>query len=418
MFDEQQRKRKRIITIAVLGVLFSFAAGVYAGLRYNVKEQLFGDESVDILEIINLYGNTRSKKVSFDQYWDVWDQVISKHVDQPVDEVDLFYSSIEGLVAGLDDPYSVYFPPQEAKEFAKSLQGEFEGIGAEIGMRDELLTIIAPLPSSPAEGAGLRAGDVIVKIDDEEAFGFSLDEAVSKIRGKKGTVVVLTVVRSKEVTPIEISITRDKIHVPSVLWEMKVDNIGYIRIGHFNGKTLDLFNKAVTEILLESPVGVILDLRSNPGGYLDASVDVASEWIAEGVIVKDRSTGGVEKEHLTGKRHRLVGMKTVVIVDEGTASGSEIVAGALQDHNVATIIGHKTFGKGSVQDFELFPDGSALKLTTAKWFTPLGREIENQGIEPDIVMEDLYKLNEDGQVIDLSDENDLALQKAISLLKE
>ncbi|HYE60136.1 MAG TPA: S41 family peptidase [Candidatus Kapabacteria bacterium] len=409
-------KTKRWILLGFASILFSFGLGLVIGKAWDIHgDVLNASGSVDIVKVMNLYSKTRSSEVDFDQFWRVWDRVKEKYVDQPVNDVDLFYGAIQGLVQGLDDPYSVYFPPTKAEEFTKDLAGEFEGIGAEIGLKADQLTVIAPLPSSPAEKAGLKPGDKIFTIDKKETFGLSLEEAIALIRGKKGTPVVLTVSGNGVEEAREVSIIRDTINVPTVISSMKEGNIGYIRIGYFNENTGRDFNKAVTDLLLKSPKGFILDLRSNPGGYLETSVDVASEWITSGPIVKELLQGGVKQQHDTRGTHRLAGKKTVVLVDAGTASGSEIVAGALQDHGAAILVGEKTYGKGSVQDFEILPDGSALKLTIAKWLTPKDRHIDKQGIMPDIVLEQMFE--EDASQTGETSVRDLGLEKALSLIK-
>lgn len=425
---------RKIKIIWVLTIGLSFVFGLFFGQTFDLRGKLLNNGgNGEISRVINLYSKTRSPEINFNQFWDVWDKIKEKHVGEPTDDASLFYGAMEGLVASLDDPYSVYFPPESAEEFTRSLNGEFEGIGAEVGIRDNKLKIIAPLPESPAEKAGLRPGDTIYAIDSEEATGLSLEEAVSKIRGPEGTVVVLTVTHDGLESVEDIQITRDTINVPTINWKMAEDtveggdyddlkvklaekNIIYLRVSYFNKETWSEFDRAVKEIVLKSPKGVILDLRSNPGGFLETSVDVASEWVEEGIIV---SEGGAEVDNgifYSRGKHRLVGIPTVVLVDEGTASGSEIVAGALQDHGLATLVGKQTFGKGSVQDFEILPDGSALKLTIARWYTPANRMIDKEGITPDVVLEEMFLkvMNEDEtEIVSIKD---LGLEKAMDIL--
>lgn len=393
-------------------IAFFFAAGVFVGKIWQVKDLVSNDHGqVEIAKVLDLYSKTRSPEVKFSQFWDVWDKIKSKYVEQPVKDTDLFYGAIEGLVGGLNDPYSVYFPPTQAQEFVKDLEGEFEGIGAEIGMKDNQLTVIAPLQGSPAEKAGLKPGDQIYKINGEDAFGLKVDEAVQKIRGPKGTPVKLTIGRLGEEKVLELTIIRDVISVPTVVWEKKHNQIAYLRVSYFNGDTWNQFDKAVKEIQSYNPKGIVLDLRSDPGGYLDTAVAIASEWIKQGDIVKEKFNNGEENKYPTIGQHRLAGIKTVALVDENSASASEIVAGALQDYGAATVLGNKTYGKGSVQDFEVLPDGSALKLTIAKWFTPKDRQIEKLGIAPDTEMKEMFVKQADGTY------KDVGLEKALELIK-
>ncbi len=416
-------KNRQKMRFAIVGFVFAvgfFGAGLMTGALYNIQDYVVNDDgSVEIQKVLNLYSKTRSPEVNFDQFWDVWDKVKEKHVDKDnIDDKDLFYSAIEGLVKGIGDPYSVYFPPVEAEEFAKDLAGEFEGIGAEIGIRDDQLVVIAPLPESPAQKAGLVAGDKILSIDGDDTFGSTVEAAVSKIRGPGGTEVVLTVSSNGFSTAKDITIIRDKINVPTIKTEILDNNIAYMRITHFNGETWGQFDKAVKELLISLPVGLILDMRSNPGGYLQTSIDVASEWVPSGPIVIERLSSGDEKIHNSRGNHRLSDMPTVILVDGGTASGSEIVAGALQDYGIAKIIGTQTFGKGSVQEFEPFSDGSALKLTTAKWFTPNDRAIDKEGITPDIILEEMFIRDESVGEEEEGAYIDVGIQKAAEFLLE
>ena len=422
--DKCKNLKKYYGLAVVLLFALSFVGGLFVGNSFGLKKKLMNGKTVDIAKVINLYGKTRSAEVDFDQFWEVWKKVKDQYVEQPVKDMDLFYGAIAGMVAGLDDQHSVYFPPKEAEEFSKDLSGEFEGIGAEIGIKEGQLIIIAPLLSSPAEKAGLKSGDKILAIDKADTAGIKLEAAVSKIRGPGGTKVILTIMHNGFETVEDVEIARDTINVPTINWKI-IDktNIAYLRISYFNQDTWTDFDKAVREILAKNSAGLILDLRSNPGGFLETSIDVASEWIKQGIIVKEKTGDGKEQAHKSRGAHRLVNFKTVVLVDGGTASGSEIVAGALQDYNLATVIGEKTYGKGSVQDFEVLSDGSALKITIAKWFTPKDRIIDGEGIQPDVVIEEMFipikskKPNKEG-VYEVIEVIDKGMEKALEILEK
>ncbi len=409
-----KRREFNSTLIVVILVVFVFLAGLFLGRVWTIHKLVTDDNGdVQITKVLGLYTKSGSTEVEFTQFWDLWDKVKDKYVNQPVNDIDLFYGALEGLVSGLNDPYSVYFPPKKAEEFAKDLSGEFEGIGAEIGIKNSQLTIVAPLSGSPAEKAGLKPGDKVYAVDGEETYGITLDEAVSKIRGPEGTEVSLTISHDGLEEVEEVVVTRDKINVPTIAWQMEENNIAYLRISYFNETTWREFDKAVREILLDGPAGIVLDLRSNPGGFLDTSVAIASEWVDRGIIVKEKFSDTEEDEYRTYGAHRLSDIPTVVLIDEGTASGSEIVAGALQDHDSATIVGVKSYGKGSVQDFEMLPDGSALKLTVARWYTPNGTVIEEEGVMPDVLVEEMFvKVNEGEEGV----YQDMGLEKALEIL--
>ncbi|MFH1046996.1 MAG: S41 family peptidase [Patescibacteria group bacterium] len=330
-----------------------------------------------------------SKNIEFDRFWDIWEIVRSRYVEQPVDETKLFYGAISGMVASLDDPYSVFLDPDFAAMFESELSGTFQGIGAEIGIKQDQLKIIAPLPDTPAEKAGLMAGDAILAIDDVDTYGMSTDEAVKRIRGPKGETVKLLISRDGA-EPHDVSIIRDTIVVVSTRWHMEQHdglNLGIIEIFHFNESTMPAFEEAVQSILLENPDGLVLDLRNNPGGFLDTAIDVSGEWVLHDIVVQEKFSDGSVRNYLSDGNARLADMPTVVLVNGGSASASEIVAGALQHHGKATIIGEQTFGKGSVQDYVEFDDGSALKMTIALWLTPGGVSIEKEGVTPDEIVE-------------------------------
>jgi len=394
--------------VVIILMLASFLGGMsLGGLQGKIEtEKKFVGGTV---------GNTEklpehlSKDVDFDLFWKVWDLVKKNYVHQPVADTKLFYGALSGIVSAVEDPYTVFFDPDTAKKFQQELEGAFDGIGAELGIKNRQLTIIAPLPDTPAEKAGLMAGDKILAIDGKDTTNMALDYAVSLIRGQGGTEVTLTIWRDTWEKPKDFKIKRDRIEVASVKWEMKKD-IAYIEINHFNEDTTGKFNQAITELLPKNPKGIILDLRNNPGGFLDTAVEVAGEWIEKNVVVVEQTDDGQKNEERSEGLARLQNMETVVLVNEGSASASEIVAGALQDYGKATLVGKKTFGKGSVQNLEALPDGSAVKITVAEWLTPKGRLIDKEGIAPD-------------QEVDLTEEDynanrDPQLEKALELLNK
>jgi len=331
--------------------------------------------------------------VDFNLFWDVWDFIKDDYYKQPVSETEMFYGALHGLMDALEDPYSVFFDPEEASDFAEQLSGSFEGIGAEIGIKDDQLQIVAPLPGSPAEVAGLLAGDKVYLIDGKDTSPMTIEEAVMNIRGPKGTSVTLGVSRDGLDELMDVVIVRDEISIDSLEYEMRDDGIAVINLYFFNEDTSELFNDAVNEIMTKDAKGIVLDLRNDPGGLLNTAIDVASEWVGNQTVVIERVKE--DRQALVGRSPaRFNGIPTVVLVNEGSASASEIVAGALQDYDSATVIGMQTFGKGSVQDYQELADGSAVKMTVAEWLTPNGRSINEEGITPDVevefTLEDFY----------------------------
>jgi carboxyl-terminal processing protease len=330
--------------------------------------------------------------VNFDMFWDVWSLVKNDYVDSPAADKDLFYGALQGLVWGLEDPYSTFFTPKMAEEFNQQLDGTFFGIGAEIGLDDSAnVVVVSPIKGTPADRAGLRPEDMILAIDGLTTAGMSVNEAVDKIRGEKGTTVVLTLGRPGA-EAFDVSIIRDEIKIDSVSWEVRDDGIAVISINVFNDQTPSLFAEAVQDIQDQGSEELIVDLRNNPGGLLDASIILAGYWVGDKVVVIEDT--GEDRTDLKGRGVPLLAeTQTVVLVNGGSASASEILAGALQDYNNATVIGEQTFGKGSVQEYHELPDGSAVKITVARWLTPLGRSIDKEGIAPDQVV--AYSLDEE-----------------------
>ncbi|MAF13848.1 MAG: peptidase S41 [Parcubacteria group bacterium] len=408
--------------IVVLALIFTigFVAGRLSGdgssSQAQAGEILNSDAMPDYL----------TEDVDFRQFWEVWEYVKDNYVKSDVSETEFFYGSLAGLVASLGDPYSVFLNPEISNKFEEELSGSFEGIGAEIGIRDDRLTIIAPLPGTPADKAGLLPGDMVFAIDGKDTRGIALDFAVSIIRGEKGTEVVLTVLSDGDEGVREVPIIRGTIEIDSVKFSRKggVDgvegedeefelmdgDIAYVELLYFNENTLADWNKTVLAILNANPKGIILDLRNNPGGFLGTAIEVAGEWVNGKTVVSERLRSGKLIGHNTKRQARFDSIPSVVLVNGGSASGSEIVAGALQDYGVATIVGETTFGKGSVQDLRKFSDGSSVKLTIAEWLTPNEKNINESGIEPDIVVERTRE--------DYDADLDPQLDKALEILRE
>lgn len=350
--------------------------------------------------------------INFSLFWDVWDLLKEKYVDSnKLEAQKLFYGAIKGMLAATGDPYTTFFDPEENKAFGEDISGSFEGIGAELGVKNEVLTVIAPLEGTPAEQVGLRAGDKILKIDGKLTSDMSVYEAVDNIRGKKGTEVVLTIFRNGEDESRDVKITRSIINVKSVKYETKDGNIAYIEVSRFGEDTAVDFAAAIRKASSQNTKGIILDLRNNPGGYLDASIDMAGRMLPRGkVVVIEESGDGKQKKMTTRGGDVASAIPLVVLINEGSASASEILAGALKDNRPEiTLVGKKSFGKGSVQEFIALPQKTAVKITVARWLTPNGKQINEEGISPDVEVE----LSND----DYQNDRDPQLDKALEIVK-
>ncbi len=316
-----------------------------------------------------------------------WDFIFNDYVDQDrLDDSALSQAAIKGILEELDDPYTSFLDAESFKLGLSSLHGEIEGIGAQVGIREEQLTVIAPIAGSPADQAGVKAGDVILEVDGQPTSEMSLAEAVLKIRGPKGTAVVLLILHQNETEPVKIEIIRDKIELTSTILEMKED-IAHIRITHFSGRTADEMLPILESLAEQGATGIIIDLRHNPGGLLDEVISVVSYFIPEGVVVKIVDNQGEVTIREVTPVHLTVDLPMVVLVDGASASGSEVLSGALQDYGRAIVAGQQTFGKGSVNILRQLDDGSGLYITIARWLTPDGRLIEGEGITPDIELD-------------------------------
>lgn len=380
-------RRGTSATSQLIGIVLVFSLGLFLG-RYVVPA---GELRYSPLKFVAVEEGER--RLIFPTFWEAWDKLHANFINGLEDEP-LYYGAVAGMVRAADDPYTVFSPPAETKQFEETIQGSFSGVGIEIGMRNNLITVIAPLAGSPAERAGVLEGDIIIAVDDAKLTQeTSLDEVVQKIRGEQGQSVNLTVAREGAAEPIDITIVRDTISIESV--RLKVaDGLAHIVITNFNGDTAKQFAGAARELRKQQARGIILDMRSNPGGFLDAAVDITSQFVVKGTLVVSEK-GKANKEYLAKGGATLEGLRTVVLVNGGSASASEIVAGALHDQLTAPIVGQKTFGKGSVQEFLKLSDGSSLRVTVAKWYTPGGRSINEEGIEPTIVVEQNRATEED-----------------------
>jgi len=349
-----------VIALLVVSLALSFGAGCALGTRTPPSSS----QSLDIVE-------------------EAWNIIFQDYVDKDrLDASALSEGAIKGMVEALDDPYTVYLDAETYQLSLSSLEGEFEGIGAEVAVRDNQLVIIAPIADSPAAKTGIRAGDRILEIDDKPTSEMSLVEAVLLVRGPKGTSVRLLILHQDETEPEEIVIVRAEIELTSVRFEMRQD-IAYVNITHFSEGTDEELSPVLDSISREAATGIILDLRSNPGGVLPAVVDVASHFLKEGIIVDVVDNQGNHTIITVNHKEATTDLPLVVLVDSYSASGSEVLAGALQDYGRATIAGTRTFGKGSVNILRQLEDGSGLYITTARWLTPSGRLIEGEGICPD-----------------------------------
>lgn len=356
-------------------VIVVFGAGVAVG-RGNIH--VLGTKSIPV-------NSSLSNQLDYSSVNQVY-KILKTDFDGSLDQTKLIDGAKQGLVAATGDPYTEYFNPKDAKAFNDELTGSITGIGAELGTDSQSnIVVISPLSGYPAEKAGLKPHDIIAAINGSTTQGMSIDAAVTKIRGNPGTKVTLTIVRGSA-KPFDVTITRQKITVPSVKYE-EDGNIGYIKISQFTDDTVNLAQKAAQEFKSKNVKGVVLDLRGDPGGYLNAAVGVSSLWLNNGqtVVQERRGTTVIGTEYANGN-NTLKGLPTVVLIDGGSASASEITAGALHDNNDATLVGTKSFGKGSVQQVENLPDGSELKVTIARWYTPKGKNIDKQGITPDTVV--------------------------------
>lgn len=399
-------RKLSIFFVALIIIGVSFFVGTWYGYENRPSIE-------KVLNVAHKELPPNFQDVDFDLFWNVWNTVEQKFVDkEKINRQEMVFGAISGLVASLNDPYTEFLPPAETKLFSEEIKGAFGGIGAEIGIRKKILTIIAPLKGSPAEREGIKAGDKIFKIDDKETVDLSIDEAVRLIRGEPGTEVRLTVFRDTFEKAKEIKVKREIINIPIVTTEKKADGVFIIHLNRFTENSAYDFRNAVKEFFESKSQKLIVDLRNNPGGYLVSAVDIASWFLAPGeVVARERYADGTEEVHRSSGYRLLEKVPTLLLVNEGSASASEILAGALRDNKGIKLIGAKTYGKGSVQEVEQLPKNSSLKITIAKWLTPKGDEINGKGLEPDIKVELPPAEEQDPKV-------DSVLNKALEIFKK
>lgn len=407
---------------------------IAAGIGYRAGINGLGKQYV--IPITSISGKDTGKPLSLDfsLFWDVWDRLTRYYLDKKnLNPQKMLYGAISGMVNSLGDPYTVFLTPDQNKEAKDDLSGKFEGIGAQLGVKDKKIVVIAPLKGAPAEKAGLKPGDWIIKVDGVETSSWTLPEAVAKIRGPKGSTVKLTIMNKEASNSSEVSVFRDEIKVASVEWEEKnvqcnnvtmlqckeikdkcdsCKKVVYLKLGRFGDQTTDEWSKAVAEIKSHfeqsdnRPIGLIFDLRNNPGGYLSGSVFIASEFLGEGTVVIQESANGAKQTYSVNRKGNLLNVPMVVLINKGSASASEIVAGTLKERGRAKVVGEKSFGKGSIQEAQELSQGAGIHITTAKWLLPSGKWINSMGVEPDIKAENDEK----------KPDEDLQLEKAIETL--
>lgn len=358
------------------------------------------------------YHVSQPETIDFSLFWDAYNKLQQKFSDpSKITDQKIVYGAIEGMTQSLGDPYTGFFDPQQAQMFQSDLAGSFDGIGVEVGIKKDLLTIIAPLPETPGSRAGLKSGDIIVRINGKDSTNMASDEAVSLIRGAKGTPVTLSIVRDGWTNAKDFKITRDTIEVPSMKWSIKNDDVAYIQLFQFNENLSSDFKTAALKIMQGPAKGIILDLRGNPGGYLEVAQNIAGWFLQNGqtVTIEDFGKSKTQQTYKAEGNSELANYPIVVLIDQGSASASEILAGALRDNRNVKLIGMKSFGKGCVQEVVNLRGGSFLKITVANWLTPKGSSISDVGLTPDVKVEITEK--------DAEQKKDPQFDKALEIIK-
>lgn len=401
---EYFKTRRAQATILLIVIFFGF--GIYVG--FNNRPEIY-----KVANILNKE-TALTTETDFSPFWKVWNSINEKYPNaNKISDQDKLYGAISGLVNSLNDPYSVFFNPDETKIFESDIQGNFTGVGMEVGIKDKIITVISPLKNTPAYKADIKSGDKILKIDGINTLGLSIEEAVKLIRGDKGTTVSLIILRDGEKEPKEIKIIRDVINIPTLDTELREDGIFVIKLYSFSANSAELFREALKEFTLTKSNKLLLDLRGNPGGYLDAAISMSS-WFLEGsktVVIEDYGNNTEQKIYKSqGYNIFNNSLKFVILIDGGSASASEILAGAMQDYKKAILVGEQSYGKGSVQEILNITPDTILKITVAKWLTPNGNSISEKGLTPDYEVLITPK--------DLENNKDPQLDKAVELLNK
>lgn len=413
-------KLTNILLYASLAI-FLFGSG-YKLAEWNLKKNSRQQYAYTVFNANNpdFFKKEDTKNLDFSLFWDTWEKVEQRYIDESkIDQEKMFYGAIKGMVSSIGDPYTFFLTPEENQQSKDDLGGKFEGIGAQLGLKDNRVVVIAPLKNSPAEAAGVKTGDYVLAVDGESTETWTLTQAVSKIRGEKGTPVTLTL--GNESGQRDVKITRDQIKVDSVELTFETSNgarIAHLRLNQFGETTNSEWDAAVNQIASQwnngQIKGMVLDLRGNPGGYLESAVYLGSEFIEQGeTIVTQETTDGNNRTYKVTRAGKLIGIPMTVLIDGGSASASEILAGALRDHEKATLVGQKSFGKGSVQEALDLKDGAGLHVTIAKWILPNGDWINGKGLEPEIAVENVIP---EGNTI--TKETDTQLTEALRLISE
>ena len=387
----------KVMLIALVGLLIAsgaFVAGFGAGaVMAPLSPALSSFEPPILLPTATATPTvslepSETEEEALSLFWEVWHILQEQYYGQLPDEKGMTYGAIQGVLDTLEDDNTVFFDPDAAKIMREDMSGSFEGIGAHVRMREDgRLMIVAPIEGQPAEAAGLRPGDIILEADGVSLEGMNIYEAIQHVRGPKGTVARLKVLREDVAEPFIVEVERARIPMPTIETEMLDGDVAYVKLYDFNARANDRLEDALKELLAENPRGLIFDLRNNPGGFLTEAVSVASQFISEGKILTERFGDDTEQVYEAEQGGLALEVPLVVLVNPGSASASEIVAGALQDAGRALLIGETTFGKGSVQLVHRMRDDSELRVTVARWFTPNDRLIHGQGLEPDIAVE-------------------------------